>query len=157
MQISDVSGEPRATHLYGHRDRYQSAWYYPARKGLGQRIRVQELKCTGIPVGVGIAGTKTLAKLASYTAKRLQAQTGGVVDICDPLKRDWVLRHTPVAEVWGAGRRMNARLGEMGINNAPDLTEADPWTLRKKFSVALEKTVGGLSGTPFLDLYWPVD
>jgi DNA polymerase V len=45
--------------------------------------------CTGIPVGVGIAHTKTLAKLANHTAKRLQAETGGVVDICDPFKRDW--------------------------------------------------------------------
>jgi DNA polymerase V len=54
---------------------------------------------TGIPVGVGIAQTKTLAKLANHTAKRLQAQTGGVVNITDPVKRDWVLRNTDVAEV----------------------------------------------------------
>lgn len=58
---------------------------------LGRRIRCQVLRCTGIPVGVGIAGTKTLAKLANHTAKRLQTQTGGVVNICDPFKRDWVL------------------------------------------------------------------
>jgi DNA polymerase V len=44
--------------------------------GLGRRIRSQVLRCTGIPVGVGIAQTKTLAKLANHTAKRLQAQTG---------------------------------------------------------------------------------
>jgi len=75
---------------------------------LGRRIRAQVLRCTGIPVGVGIAGTKTLAKLANHTAKRLQVQTGGVVNICDPFKRDWVLRNTAVGEVWGVGRRMNA-------------------------------------------------
>ena len=69
---------------------------------LGRQIRSQVLRCTGIPVGVGIAPTKTLAKLANHTAKRLQAQTGGVVNICDPVKRDWVLRNTDVAEVWVA-------------------------------------------------------
>ncbi|MEX3776191.1 hypothetical protein [Pseudomonas sp. MYb118] len=67
---------------------------------LGRHIRSQVLRCTGIPVGVGIAPTKTLAKLANHTAKRLQAQTGGVVNICDPVKRDWVLRNTDVGEVW---------------------------------------------------------
>lgn len=55
------------------------------------------LRCTGIPVGVGIARTKTLAKLANHTAKRLQGQTGGVVDICDSFKRDWMLRNTDVS------------------------------------------------------------
>lgn len=69
--------------------------------GLGRQIRAQVLRCTGIPVGVGIARTKTLAKLANHTAKRLQVQTGGVVNICDQVKRDWVLRNTDVSEVWG--------------------------------------------------------
>ncbi|KPC56112.1 DNA-directed DNA polymerase [Pseudomonas amygdali pv. morsprunorum] len=54
----------------------------------GRRIRSKILKCTGIPVGVGIGPTKTLAKLANHTAKRLLAQTGGVVDICDLHKRN---------------------------------------------------------------------
>lgn len=52
---------------------------------------------------MGIAPTKTLAKLANHTAKRLQAQTGAVVNICDPVKRGWVLRNTDVGEVWGVG------------------------------------------------------
>ncbi|RMO21672.1 RulB, partial [Pseudomonas savastanoi pv. phaseolicola] len=71
---------------------------------LGRLIRSKVHRCTGIPVGVGIAPTKTLAKLANHTAKRLQAHTGGVVDICDPVKREWVLRNTSVGEVWGIGR-----------------------------------------------------
>jgi DNA polymerase V len=65
----------------------------------GRDMRTKILRCTGIPVGVGIAKTKTLAKLANHTAKRLQAETGGGVDICDPFKRDWVLRNTEVKEV----------------------------------------------------------
>jgi DNA polymerase V len=123
--------------------------------GLGRKIRSQVLRCTGIPVGVGIAHTKTLAKLANHTAKRLQAQTGGVVNICDPIKRDWVLRNTDVAEVWGVGRRMKVHLDAMGVKTAMDLAKADPWTLRKNFSVVIEKTARELAGTPCLELDEP--
>ncbi|MDP4572948.1 translesion error-prone DNA polymerase V subunit UmuC [Pseudomonas sp. LPH60] len=121
----------------------------------GRQIRAQVLRCTGIPVGVGIAPTKTLAKLANHTAKRLQAQTGGVVDITDSAKRDWVLRNTDVAEVWGIGRRMKVHLDGMGIKSAMDLARADPWTLRKSFSVVIEKTARELAGTPCLELDEP--
>ncbi|WP_159245193.1 translesion error-prone DNA polymerase V subunit UmuC [Pseudomonas koreensis] len=123
--------------------------------GLGRKIRSQVLRCTGIPVGVGIAHTKTLAKLANHTAKRLQAQTGGVVNICDTIKREWVLRNTDVAEVWGVGRRMKVHLDGMGIKTAMDLAKADPWTLRKNFSVVIEKTARELAGTSCLELDEP--
>ncbi len=118
----------------------------------GRDMRAKILRCTGIPVGVGIAKTKTLAKLANHTAKRLQAETGGVVDICDPFKRDWVLRNTEIKEVWGIGKRMTAHLEAMGIRTAMDLANADPWTLRQKFSVVVEKTARELAGTPCLEL-----
>ena len=118
----------------------------------GRRIRMTIHRCTGIPVGVGIAPTKTLAKLANHTAKRLLDVTGGVVDICDPFKRDWVLRNTDVNEVWGIGKRMTAHLQAMGIKTAMDLAQADAWTLRQKFSVVVEKTARELAGTPCLEL-----
>lgn len=122
---------------------------------LGRQIRSQVLRCTGIPVGVGIAPTKTLAKLANHTAKRLQAQTGGVVNICDQVKRDWVLRNTDVGEVWGVGRRMKVQLNTLGIKSAMDLAKADAWSLRKHFSVVIEKTARELAGTPCLELDEP--
>jgi DNA polymerase V len=118
----------------------------------GRTIRAAVYKGTGIPVGVGIAPTKTLAKLANHTAKRLQAHTGGVVDICDPVKRDWVLRNTDVGEVWGVGRRMKTHFESMQIRTAMDLAKADPWTLRQKFSVVIEKTARELIGTSCLEL-----
>lgn len=119
---------------------------------LGRKIRSQVLRCTGIPVGVGIAHTKTLAKLANHTAKRLQTHTGGVVNICDQVKRDWVLRNTDVGEVWGVGRRMKVHLNTLGIRSAMDLAKADAWSLRKHFSVVIEKTARELAGTPCLEL-----
>ena len=122
---------------------------------LGRAIRSKVYRCTGIPVGVGIARTKTLAKLANHTAKRLQVHTGGVVDLCDPFKRDWVLRNTAVKEVWGVGRRLTAHLEAMGIKTAMDLAKADARTLRMKFSVLLEKTARELAGTACLELEEP--
>lgn len=119
---------------------------------LGREIRAKVLKCTGIPVGVGIARTKTLAKLANHTAKRLLEHTGGVVNICEPFKRDWVLRNTEVKEVWGIGRRMTAHLEGMGIVKAMDLAMANPQMLRDKFSVVVEKTARELAGTACLRL-----
>lgn len=118
----------------------------------GRHIRSTLLKRTGIPVGVGIARTKTLAKLANHTAKRLLDITGGVVDLCDPFKRDWTLRNTDVGEVWGIGRRMKAHLETMGIKTAMDLAKADAWMLRQKFSVVIEKTARELAGTSCLEL-----
>ncbi len=122
------------------------------RDQLGRRIRAQVLKLAGIPTCVGIAPTKTLAKLANHAAKRWQKHYGGVMDICDPERRDKVLRALPVAEVWGVGRRMNEHLTAMGIKTAWDLAQADPWTLRKLFSVVVEKTARELRGTPCLAL-----
>ena len=114
---------------------------------LGREIRSQVLASTGIPTGVGIASTKTLAKLANYAAKRWQKQTGGVVDLTDSQRRDKLLRAVAVNEVWGIGRQLTERLGAMGIRTAWQLAQADAWTLRKKFSVVLEKTARELQGT----------
>ncbi|RMH85242.1 Y-family DNA polymerase [Pseudomonas sp. AOB-7] len=119
---------------------------------LGREIRAQVLACTGIPTGVGIGPTKTLAKLANYAAKRWQKQTGGVVDIRDPDRRAKLLAATPVGEVWGVGRRLTARLADMNIKTAADLAAADAWTLRKQFSVVLEKTARELRGIACLEL-----
>jgi len=118
----------------------------------GRSIRERVMMATSIPVGVGIAHTKTLAKLANHTAKRLLQHTGGVVDICDPFKRDWVLRNMAVSEVWGVGGRLTAHLQAMGIQSAMDLAKADPVMLRAKFSVVLERTARELAGVSCLAL-----
>ncbi|MHA6137917.1 translesion error-prone DNA polymerase V subunit UmuC [Pseudomonas mohnii] len=118
----------------------------------GRRLRATIYMQTGIPVGVGVAHTKTLAKLANHTAKRLLDKTGGVVDLCDQFKCDWILRNTDVGEVLGVGKRMKAHLESIGIKAAMDLAKADPRMLRQKFSVVIEKTARELAGTPCLEL-----
>ena len=119
---------------------------------LGRTIQREVLQRTGIPVGVGISTTKTLAKLANHAAKKWQRQTGGVVDLRDPQRREKLLRVMPVEEVWGIGRRLTAHLNEMRITTAWELACADPWTLRKRFSVVVEKTARELRGVACLDL-----
>ena len=153
--MSVIESMVPAVEVYSIDESFADLRGVPNPEELGRKIRTQVLRCTGIPVGVGIARTKTLAKLANHTAKRLQTQTGGVVDICDTFKRDWVLRNTDVADVWGVGRRMKAHLDAMGIKTAMDLAKADPWTLRKKFSVVIEKTARELAGTSCLELDEP--
>ncbi|WP_447741462.1 translesion error-prone DNA polymerase V subunit UmuC [Pseudomonas laurentiana] len=119
---------------------------------LGRCIRERVFKHTAIPVGVGIAATKTLAKLANHAAKRWAQQSGGVVDLRDPVKYHWVLKKCDVSEVWGIGKRLTAHLQGMGIRSAWDLSRADPGLLRKTFSVVVEKTARELAGTPCLQL-----
>ncbi len=118
----------------------------------GRKIRGAIYQRTGLPVGVGIAPTKTLAKLANHTAKRLLEKTGGVVNICDPVNRDWVLKRADVGDVWGIGKRMKAHLESMNIKTAMDLANADAWMLRQKFSVVIEKTARELTGTSCLEM-----
>ena len=107
---------------------------------------------TGIPVGIGIANTKTLSKLANHAAKRWQKQTGGVVDLRDPIRRDKLLKALPVEEVWGIGKRMQVHLNSMSIKTAWDLASSDAWMLRKRFSVIIEKTARELRGIACLEL-----
>ncbi|SDS04474.1 DNA polymerase V [Halopseudomonas litoralis] len=119
---------------------------------LARKVRAQVLKQTGIPTGIGIAPTKTLAKLANAAAKKWQQHTGGVVHLDSTAKRDWLLKRMPVDEVWGVGRRMKEHLALMGIHTAWDLAQADAWTLRKKHSVVIEKTARELRGVPCLEI-----
>jgi DNA polymerase V len=153
--MSLIEGMVPAVEVYSIDEAFADLTGIGGLDALGRQLRAQVLRCTGIPVGVGIAHTKTLAKLANHTAKRLQSQTGGVVNITDAVKRDWVLRNTGVEEVWGVGRKMKLHLDAMGIRSAMDLAKADPWTLRKKFSVVIEKTARELGGTSCLELDEP--
>ena len=123
-----------------------------ALENLSRTLQTEIKQKTGIPVGIGIAGTKTLAKLANHAAKRWQRQTGGVVDLRDPVRRDKLLKVMPVEEVWGIGKRMQIHLNALGIKTAWDLANCDAWELRKRFNVIIEKTARELCGTACLEL-----
>lgn len=117
----------------------------------GKRIRARLLQWVGMPVGVGISTTKTLAKLANWAAKKWPA-TGGVVDLTDPARQERLLRIADVGEVWGVGRRLAARLRPLGIQTAWDLAQYDIGSLRKHFGVTLERTARELRGISCIGL-----
>lgn len=118
----------------------------------GREIRATVLQRTHLTVGVGIAQTKTLAKLANHAAKRWQRQTGGVVDLSNVDRQRKLMAALPVEEVWGVGRRLTKRLESMGIKTVLQLADTDTGFIRKHFSVVLERTVRELRGEPCLEL-----
>ncbi|QUX96106.1 DNA polymerase V subunit UmuC [Marinomonas sp. CT5] len=117
----------------------------------GQRLKRKIDQCTGIPVCVGIAPTKTLAKLANRAAKKY-SKTGGVVDLTDPARQRKLLELVDVGDVWGVGRRICEKLKARGIYTALDLADTDAKSIRREFSVVLERTVRELNGVACLDI-----
>jgi len=124
---------------------------YMPLNSFGHEIRNRVLKNTGLTVGVGIAQTKTLAKLANHAAKKWRG-TGGVVDLSNIDRQRRLLALIPVEDVWGIGRRISKKLNLMGVNTALDLAESSLWVIRKHFNVVLERTVRELRGEQCLEL-----
>ncbi|RMA07844.1 Y-family DNA polymerase [Klebsiella pneumoniae] len=118
----------------------------------GREIRETVLRRTHLTVGVGIAQTKTLAKLANHAAKQWQRQTGGVVDLSNLERQRKLMALLPVDEVWGVGRRISKKLEAMGIKTVLQLADTDIRFIRKHFNVVLERSVRELRGEPCLGL-----
>ena len=117
----------------------------------GQQVRERIGHWIGITVCVGIAPTKTLAKLANHAAKKYPA-TQGVVDLTNPDRQRRLLALVPVDDVWGVGKRLSKRLNALGITTALDLANASPRAIREQFSVVLERTVRELNGESCIEL-----
>ncbi|WP_020160037.1 Y-family DNA polymerase [Methylobacter marinus] len=117
----------------------------------GQEIQATVGRNTGIPVCVGMGPTKTLAKLANFAAKQWP-QTGGVLDLSDPVRREKLMRIVPVSEVWGIGSRIAARLNPLGIHTAGDLARQPAERLQEQFNITVARTVLELNGIPCLEL-----
>jgi DNA polymerase V len=118
---------------------------------LGREIRGRVLKHTGIPVSVGMAETKTLAKVANYHAKRSE-KAAGVLSLVRSTYKDLALARLPVDEVWGVGPRYTEMLRRRGIETALDLRDApDDW-VRERMTVVGLRTVTELRGIPCIPL-----
>ncbi len=128
---------------------------------IGRELRHKVLTWNGLPTSVGFGATKTLAKLANHVAKTADRKPGSypreLAQVCDLRQLaagqlDAVMQATEVGNVWGIGRKTTARLNEGGIHTVRDLVRADTTTLRRQFSVLIEKTILELRGTPCLEV-----
>ena len=121
----------------------------------GRTLRGRVLRWTGLPVGVGIGPTKTLAKLANRLAKKhLDFQVEGVCNLHDlsPAAQASYFAELGVEDVWGIGRRWASRLQQQGITTVAQLMRADVPTIQRQFNVVLAKTVMELNGVSCLPL-----
>ena len=123
-------------------------------------IRDRILRWTGIPCGIGIAKTMTLSKLANHVAKSAERKPGSYpghlsrvcnLESMNQAEREAILQATDVQEVWGVGRRIGAQMREGGINTALDLARMDTATVRRRWSLTLERTVREVQGIPCIE------
>ena len=111
----------------------------------GHRIRSTIKKWIGIPVSVGIAETKTLAKIAGRIAKKSE-KTGGVLDLTASPYLVRALAITDVEDVWGVGRSYSRFLKENGIKNALQLRDAGDSFIKKRMGIVGLRMVQELRG-----------
>lgn len=128
---------------------------------LAARCQAMRRRCEqwiGIPCGVGIAGTKTLAKLANHVAKEASRRPGepypaDLREVCDlsalpAADVEALMAATPVRDVWGIGARLSQQLQADGVRTALDLARMDAAAVRRRWSVVVERTVRELQGQP---------
>lgn len=115
-------------------------------KEWGTRLHDRVLLSVGMPISIGIAPTKTLAKMASHFAKKFPGY-GHVCVIDSDERRVKASRLYPIAEVWGIGRRYASRLEGMGVRTAHDFASHSASWVRSTFrTVVIERTWAELNG-----------
>lgn len=137
--------------LHGIPDLTRRAW----------AIRNRIWRWTSIPTCIGLAPSKTLAKLCNHIAKEAERKPGSypaeLAKVCNwaelpPLKHQELLQCTPASDVWGIGRRMAAKLAEQGIFTAWDVARMPVTQAREAWSVVMERTVRELQGVSCINL-----
>lgn len=116
-------------------------------KAYGEKLAYQIRKATGIPVSVGFAPTKALAKVANRIAKKYPEQTKGVFVMDTEEKRIKALKWLKIEDVWGVGHQHAKRLNAIGIVNAYDFTELNDQWIKKNMAIVgvrLQKELKGI-------------
>lgn len=123
---------------------YSKNWY-----DFGLEMRRTIYRWVGIPVSVGIAPTKTLAKITNHHAKK---KTSAGVYCYNSNTIDDILRELKVTDIWGIGTRMGVHLNNLGIYSALDLKRASPKAIRQHFGVVYERIINELNEIPCFSL-----
>jgi DNA polymerase V len=126
-----------------------------------REMRATVLRETGLPGCVGLATTKTLAKLANHVAKSAERKPGSyplhLAQVChlgrmSQAELEAIFAATDVGDVWGVGRKIRERLVAGGVKTVLDLVRADTASIRRQFSVVLEKTLLELRGASCMEI-----
>ncbi len=117
------------------------------KEAIEQAVKVRNAvsSMVGIQVGVGIARTKTLAKLANHHAKSNRNETYGVYSVLQDFDRMELLRNNTIDEIWGVGHRLNDKLQAEGIKTAWQLSMQNPADIKKRYNIVLMRTVNELN------------
>lgn len=129
------------------------AQLWPSFTDMGRHIKNRIRRDLSLPVCVGFGPSLTLSKFANFLAKK-NPQFNGVCNLMEMTKAEraeWFSNYD-VSEVWGCGRRISARLNDMGIHSVQDLRRTPPKFMRAHFGVVMERTVLELRGTACLEL-----
>ena len=123
----------------------------PDRLQFAKRLRATIAKWVGLPVSIGLAPTKTLAKVANHFAKK-NPHVRGVFSLEDPEQIEALLKKTPVEDLWGIGSRLGAMLKKRQMYTAWDLRNADDSWVKRQMSVVGLRMVWELRGISCLSL-----
>lgn len=116
-----------------------------------QQIKATVNQWTGIPISIGVAPTKTLAKIANRVAKK-HPEANGIFTLNDPNTQQEVLSQIEVGDIWGIGRQWSKRLNHQGIETALQLRDANEHLIRQQMGVVGERIVLELRGLSCLPL-----
>lgn len=115
------------------------------------RLREKLLRSTGIPISVGLAKTKTLAKLANHIAKKQSPE--GVYLLAPEAA---ILDEIPIGKIWGVAAGYERRLSKIGVKSVADLTRVRESWMRREFGIVGVRLLKELQGFPCYDLESPV-
>ncbi len=118
---------------------------------IGKRMHYSVKKGVGIPISVGFAPTKALAKVANKIAKKFSVRCENVYVIDTEEKRIKALKWTKIEDVWGIGRQFSKRLKSIGVNNAYQFTQLSDAYVRKYFTVVGLRLKKDLEGIPTIN------
>ena len=118
----------------------------------GNQMKREVERGTGIPISIGIAPTKALAKVANRVAKKFPERTGGVHLMQTDRQREKALKWMKIDDIWGIGRQHAIRLKRINVNNGLDFANLPEDWVRKNMSVVGYRLLLELRGKPSLDL-----
>ena len=111
----------------------------------GAKISADVLRAVGIPISIGIAETKTLAKIGSKFAKKYKGYQGCCLIDTDE-RRHKALSLFPIEDVWGIGRQISRKLDYMGIRTAAQFADKKESWVRSHFNITMVRTWKELNG-----------